>query len=410
MKLIVQRVSRATVEVDGYVQSRIGSGVVLSLALRIGDTVEKAKKLAAQVVKLKIWPDMSDPEKICCTNVVENGYEILVVCQQSLNSTFPKMAPSDVGSMEDMHAEKMFQAFVAHLRKEYQEEMVVDAPFGQAPNLKVEATLEGAGMFELGSDAPSVQQTVSRATIKAELNPAEISPDVASVTTALKRLPGVSSRKAIATLEACRIFNVFSLKKFRAALADAPQADADKFAEALDAAAGFFSRKQQEQITAWTGMAITAPPAEELAESDMTPEEALALRQAKSMVKIEREKADWSGRAAPNTPGASAPWAASYKGYKGGGKRQWTPGRSYGIASLDESLKIHGAGSSGAYDYGQLSALPDAKMKVGLRGVKEEQDATPLGAPPRKRPKGTPTIAPQCPGQEEDDEEVWDEL
>jgi peptidyl-prolyl cis-trans isomerase B (cyclophilin B) len=47
------------VEVDGYVQSRIGNGIVLSLALRVGDTAEKARRLASQIMKLKFWPEIA---------------------------------------------------------------------------------------------------------------------------------------------------------------------------------------------------------------------------------------------------------------------------------------------------------------------------------------------------------------
>lgn len=306
VKLIVQRVARATVEVDGYVESRIGSGIVLSLAVRAGDTVEKARKVATQVIKLKLWPQMLEPEKVWSTNVIDNGYEVLVVCQQSLNAVFPKEVPTDATPMKEIEAKKIFQAFVTQLRKEYQEEMVVDAPL--AANLRVEATLDGAGMFEFGSDP-------------------------------------------------------------------APAA---------------------------------ATPASKVAKAGTS---APDLSEERKVMEVKKEYADWTGRAAPNTPGMQ-PWGKGY-GKKGGGKgRQWVAGRSYGIASLDESLKIHGGGH-GAFDFGQLSSIPDASMRVGGPRIKHEMDETSkVVAPPLKRLKGTPTVAPSCPapGEEATEEEVWDEL
>ena len=59
-----------------------------------------------------------------------------------------------------------------------------------------------------------------------------------------------------ATLESCRIFRVFSSKRFREAFTDSPQDVIDFFAEALDAAGNKFSESQQKQIAEWTGLTI----------------------------------------------------------------------------------------------------------------------------------------------------------
>merc|ERR1711971_1204035 len=132
----------------------------------------------------------------------------------------------------------------------------------------------------------------------------------------------------------------------------------------------------------------------------------------------------YTGRAAPNTPANGRKQARdethSWRpggyggGKKGGGKARWGGPRSLGIASLDESLRLHGQ-SKGEFEWGQLSALPDAKMPVGAR-VKEElgDEAKRRGAPlggAFKRPKGTPTVAPICPGSDEGaNEDVWEAL
>lgn len=348
MKLIVQRVSRATVEVDGYVESRIGSGLVLSVALRAGDTQEKAQKLAARVVKLKLWPEMFDPDKLWSSNVVDNGFEVLVLCQQSLCANFPQLTPNQQGALGEPEAKVLFEAFVAQLRKEYQEEMVVAAPF-ETTNMRVEATQDGPGMFELDTSA-----------VVAKPNGPNVSQATPSELGSFSKIPeGPPTRKNPSAV------------------------------------------KEEEEVQ-------EAYPS--------------------------RRRPDWSGRAAPNMPadggrarygshGPQSPsWGLmSYKagssyagGKKGSGKKGGHKGgpRSYGIASLDESAKLHG--SRGGYDYGQLSAMPDAQMKVG--SVKTEQDeehakrrASAMGSV-LKRPKGTPTVAPLCPAQCEDDAEVWEDL
>lgn len=408
-------------------ESRIGAGLVLSLAVKAGDTREKAAKLAAHIVKLKLWPEMFDPEKLWSSSVVDNGFEVLVLCQQNLYANLAPVVPNQQGLLGNSEAKVLFEAFVAQLRKEYQEEMIVAAPFETA-NMRVEATQDGPGMFELDTSVVGAKPgSPASQTLKPLTPAAELLPEVGAVGAALLRLSSMDGAKA--TLEACRIYRVLSMKKFHAALGAASQAEADRFARHLDAAAGSFTQKQQESIMAWTNLTITAMPAEE-GDDDAAPPEEPPTR---SMIKQEmheahpaqRRRPDWTGRAAPNTPadggraryGAQTPpWGLmSYKagGKKGGGKGKWGGPRSYGIASLDESARLHG--SRGGYEFGQLSALPDAHMKVG--SVKREEEelndgkrkGQALGAG-LKRPKGTPTVAPLCPAQAEDDDDVWEDL
>merc|ERR1719215_619208 len=229
-------------------------------------------------------------------------------------------------------------------------------------------------MYMFDTDAPSsADAPATRATdtnVKQETTALE--PTIASVTEALRRVPLLKGSKA--TLESCRIFRVFSMKKFRASLADAGQMESDKFAEALDAAGSFFSRTQQAQITDWTGLTITASPEEtavapadedagdddfDAGEADASLAQSLAelrgevsgQRFAANADKAAR-RPDWRGRAAPNTPAGThaSTWANSRFGGqnaapwqgKGKGKGNRPPGRSYGIASLDEANRLHG--------------------------------------------------------------------
>lgn len=346
MRLVVQKAARATVEVDGYVESRIGSGLVLSVAMKRGDTREQTARLAAQVLKQKLWPDMLAPEKLWGSNVVDNGFEVLVLYQPTLCANLAQHVPSQQSVLGDVEAKVLFEEFVAQLRKEYQEEMVVAAPF-DTEKMRVEVTQDGSGMFAMDGGTPAVA-------------------------------PASSSKQGKQT----------NLK--------------EQTAPAEEKSKRKFSAIKQEQHD----------------EAD----------QAESEVPTPRKRPDWTGRAAPNTPadgrtqaryGSQSFLPSSQQplrvgvGYKGGKKGKGKGVRSYGIASLDESARLHG--SYGGYDYGQLSALPDAKMTVGARQVKEELDEeakrrAPAAGGVLKRPKGTPTVAPLCPAQAEEDDEVWEDL
>ncbi len=79
MRALVQRVTRASVEAGGETVSEIGPGMVVLLGVRKGDTETQASKLAAKLLKLRIFEDaegrMNEPLA---------GREILCISQFTL--------------------------------------------------------------------------------------------------------------------------------------------------------------------------------------------------------------------------------------------------------------------------------------------------------------------------------------
>lgn len=65
MRALVQRVTRASVEVDGEKVGEIGPGMMVLLGVKKGDTGSEAEKIAAKLLKLRIFEDaegrMNDP-------------------------------------------------------------------------------------------------------------------------------------------------------------------------------------------------------------------------------------------------------------------------------------------------------------------------------------------------------------
>jgi len=65
MRALVQRVSQASVLVDGETVSEIGAGMLVLLGVRKGDGEREAEKMAAKLLKLRIFEDedgrMNDP-------------------------------------------------------------------------------------------------------------------------------------------------------------------------------------------------------------------------------------------------------------------------------------------------------------------------------------------------------------
>jgi len=111
MRLVVQRVSRAAVEVDGEVVGSIaGPGLMVLCGVRNGDTVADAEKLADKVWNLRIMAD----ERSCA----ELGAPLLVVSQFTLYADVRKgRRPSWNEAAPRPVSEPLVDAFVAALRR-----------------------------------------------------------------------------------------------------------------------------------------------------------------------------------------------------------------------------------------------------------------------------------------------------
>ena len=110
MRVVLQRVLNASVNVDNEIIGKIGKGYVLFLGVGKDDTEEKAVKLADKVKKLRLFPDENDKINLSIDDI--KG-EVLVISQFTLYADARKgTRPSftDAGS-PDM-AEQMYNYFV----------------------------------------------------------------------------------------------------------------------------------------------------------------------------------------------------------------------------------------------------------------------------------------------------------
>lgn len=57
MRALIQRVTRASVEVDGALIGQTGAGLLILVCAMQGDTQDKAEALAAKIAKLRIFKD-----------------------------------------------------------------------------------------------------------------------------------------------------------------------------------------------------------------------------------------------------------------------------------------------------------------------------------------------------------------
>lgn len=113
MKIVLQRVSEASVEVFGEIIGSIGGGFLLLVGADGGDSEKNADFLAERCLGLRIFEDEVGKMN---RSIVDIGGEILAVSQFTLSADLSKgRRPSFTSAMEPVSAEKLFGYFVARL-------------------------------------------------------------------------------------------------------------------------------------------------------------------------------------------------------------------------------------------------------------------------------------------------------
>lgn len=115
MKMVLQRVREASVEVDGRIAGRIGRGICLLIGVEKGDTEADAETLARKAVELRIFPDAQGRMNL---SLAEAGGQVLAISQFTLaGSTRKGRRPSFDEAEEPKRAEDLFNLAVERMRE-----------------------------------------------------------------------------------------------------------------------------------------------------------------------------------------------------------------------------------------------------------------------------------------------------
>ena len=87
MRLVIQRVSRASVTVDGELKSSIGHGLMVLVGVEHGDTLEDVKWLVGKTTALRIFDDENG---VMNRSVIDASGEVLAVSQFTLTASTRK--------------------------------------------------------------------------------------------------------------------------------------------------------------------------------------------------------------------------------------------------------------------------------------------------------------------------------
>ena len=111
MRLLIQRVKRASVEIEGTVKGAIGKGLLVLVGVTHDDTEEDLEYLAQKLLKLRIF---DDEQGVMNLDVQQVAGELLVVSQFTLlASTRKGNRPSYIAAAPEAVSKPMYERFVA---------------------------------------------------------------------------------------------------------------------------------------------------------------------------------------------------------------------------------------------------------------------------------------------------------
>jgi D-tyrosyl-tRNA(Tyr) deacylase len=114
VRLLIQRVSRAAVRIDGAVVGEIGPGLAVLVGVRASDTTAEAEWLAEKVANLRIFGDEAGKMN---RSLLDVSGAVLSVSQFTLYAdTSGGRRPSFIEAATGAEAEGVYEAFNAALR------------------------------------------------------------------------------------------------------------------------------------------------------------------------------------------------------------------------------------------------------------------------------------------------------
>ena len=110
MRIVIQRVKRASVTVNGSVVSSIGEGLLLLLGIEDADTEEDIQWLSRKVLGLRVFDDEAG---VMNRSIMDINGEVIVVSQFTLMASYKKgNRPSWIRAAGHDHAVPMYERFV----------------------------------------------------------------------------------------------------------------------------------------------------------------------------------------------------------------------------------------------------------------------------------------------------------
>ena len=138
MRVVIQRVKRASVAIDNNIEGQIASGVLIFLGIVAEDTLEDTKWLSKKISNLRIFSDKNDVMNL---SLIDQNFEALVISQFTLHAQTKKgNRPSYIKAARPEIAIPLYEEFISQLQHDLGKE-VQSGVFGA--NMKIDLLNDG---------------------------------------------------------------------------------------------------------------------------------------------------------------------------------------------------------------------------------------------------------------------------
>ena len=121
MRVVIQRVKRASVAIDNNIEGQIASGVLIFLGIVAEDTFEDIKWLSKKISNLRIFSDENDVMNL---SLIDQNFEALVISQFTLHAQTKKgNRPSYIKAARPEIAIPLYEEFIRQLQHDLGKEV-----------------------------------------------------------------------------------------------------------------------------------------------------------------------------------------------------------------------------------------------------------------------------------------------
>jgi D-aminoacyl-tRNA deacylase len=121
MRVVVQRVSEASVTVEGNITGTIGKGLLVLVGIEDADTLEDIVWLSNKIVNLRIFDDV---DRVPNVSVKDDGGEILLISQFTLHAATKKgNRPSYIKASKPEFAIPLYEQLIKQLNNDLGQEI-----------------------------------------------------------------------------------------------------------------------------------------------------------------------------------------------------------------------------------------------------------------------------------------------
>lgn len=113
MRIVIQRVSRASVTIADHVKSKIGKGYLILLGIEAADTTDDIDWLVKKIIGLRVFDDENGVMNL---SIMETGGDIIVVSQFTLMASYKKgNRPSWIRAAKHDISIPLYNEFISRL-------------------------------------------------------------------------------------------------------------------------------------------------------------------------------------------------------------------------------------------------------------------------------------------------------